>query len=281
MPGTILMYIEDLGFMKKVFLLLYTLCLLGSCTSGGSNDQPEVVPLQNACEVIGLNPRIISGTACAETNSPVAKVLIVNQDNSQGLCTGTFLSANKVLTAAHCFLGKSVRFVFVELNGESSLASSVVVHPQAAIVLEGSVPKVANDVAIITLSANRAVNTLPILVSATIKRNDVFSIYGYGLDEAGNLQVLRSGQSKASSVNDQHITAKFENVGSNSCNGDSGGPALLTILKDGVAQSGIVGLVSSGSNPSCLSGDESVYAHVASSIMLDFIQDQVPELRLL
>lgn len=261
-------------------ILVATISLLGACTSG--SDSGEVsTPQKNACSVIGLNTRIIEGTACSETSSPIVRVNIVTQDNSQGLCTGTLLTNRQVLTAAHCFLNKSVRFVFVEVGSSSILANVVAVHPQAAIVVNDGIPQVNNDVAIVHLSSDLNGPTLPILVSAPVNKNDIFSIYGYGLDEAGNLNVLRSGQSKVSAVDEQHIKAEFGSEGSNSCNGDSGGPAILSITKDGTVQSGIVGVVSSGTNPTCLSGDESLYAHIPSPSMLNFIQQQVPELRLL
>jgi secreted trypsin-like serine protease len=261
-------------------LLVGPILLLNAC-SGGSDNGEVSTPLKDACSVIGLNTRIIEGTACSETASPIVRVNIFTQDNTQGLCTGTLLTNRQVLTAAHCFLNKSVRFVFVEVGAASILANVVAVHPQATIVVNDGTPRVDNDVAIVHLSSDLNGATLPILVSSPVNDGDIFSIYGYGLDEAGNLNVLRSGQSKVSSVDEQHITAFFNGEGSNSCNGDSGGPAILSITKDGTVQSGIVGVVSSGSNPSCLSGDESLYAHVPSASMLNFIQQQVPELRLL
>jgi len=108
----------------------------------------------------------------------------------------------------------------------------------------------------------------------------VISIFGYGVDENGVNQVLRSGQARVLAVDEQHIAAGFSGEGSNSCSGDSGGPALNTIQKDGRTQSGIVGVVSSGS-VSCGPGDVALYANVTTSETLNFIQGAAPGVNLL
>lgn len=273
------------------FVLSVLTLVLAACSGGGGSDDgggggPDLDT--EACSIIGSTPRssegvnlrIVNGTRCSEANSPVVKVLLVPTVGLASLCSGSLITPTHVLTAAHCFLQAERSgpvSVLVEVNG-TRLTGSRQIHPQAQI-LGNSAP--IFDVAVVQLNASLNVPTLPILVSVPVRTDDVVSIFGYGKDENGELEVLRSGETLVDDVDEQHITSIFRGAGSNSCEGDSGGPALLTITKDGVQQSGIVGLVSSGSEQSCGVGDVSVYAHVSDSSMLNFIQSAAPGVNLL
>jgi secreted trypsin-like serine protease len=267
--------------MSVVAALIFS---LAACTSGGGDDSSgdDGTPSSDACSVLGLTSlrstqqlRVINGTRCSESNSPVVQVITVTASENF-LCSGSFISPTAVLTAAHCFLNKNIVRILVVSNGQS-LASTATVHPLAEIVGGGT----ANyDVAIVKVAAQPNLPTLPILVSKSIEEDDIFSIFGYGLDENGVKQKLRSGQGRVSAVDDQHITAVYTGEGSDSCGGDSGGPALISIQKDGLTQSGIVGLVSSGSSI-CGIGDVALYANTTTSAVLDFIQAQAPDANLL
>lgn len=271
---------QYLGTQLIIATFLIVSLALSACSSGDSDsdDAHQQVPLTNACSVLGLNPKIINGTACNETKSPVVRINIVGSNNLQGLCSGVMLTKKAVLTAAHCFIEDSIKSVNINANGVKYDVSEVVVHPELDILFEDDEPRIINDVAILKLSRETNLPSLPILATQPLESGDIFSIFGFGLDESGNLNSLRSGQSKINSLTDQHIIANFDGVtGSNSCNGDSGGPAIRTIG----AQSAIVGLVSSGSKETCDAGDTSLYANITSGIMLNFIKQEVPDVGLL
>ncbi|MBX7144462.1 MAG: trypsin-like serine protease [Oligoflexia bacterium] len=269
--------------MKVRFTLaLLALLATSACTKSSSDDgDSNAVPQTNACSVLGLNTRVITGTVCSETNSPVVKVNIINTDSTQGLCSGTMISSNAVLTAAHCFLEHDLQIAYIEANGVAVPASEVAIHPAVAVGSDdnnNNTPIVLNDVAIVHLSSAVTLPTLPILSSQTPRPDQIFSIFGYGLDENNNLGVLRSGQSLIESVTSQNFTARYDGVGSNSCNGDSGGPAILTLAS---GQNAIIGLVSSGTVTTCQVGDLSYYANVTSADLLSFIQQEVPTVSVL
>ncbi|MCB0321633.1 MAG: trypsin-like serine protease, partial [Bdellovibrionales bacterium] len=121
--------------------------------------------------------------------------------------------------------------------------------------------------------------TLPLLGSRDIQNGELVSIFGYGLDENQKIDVLKSGEMKVSGVTDNHIFAKFDGAGSNTCNGDSGGPAIYTFTKDGREIDAVVGVVSTGEIVDCSAGDTTLFANAHSSSNLSFITQSVPSTR--
>ena len=86
------------------FLALALLVSLVACTKGGDDDDDDDSsgPRTNACSVLGLNARIINGTECSTSNSPVVELEMVDTFGQVALCSGTMITKDDVLFAAHC-----------------------------------------------------------------------------------------------------------------------------------------------------------------------------------
>lgn len=256
--------------------------LLGGCTKD-SDDSDEVST--DACGLIGLETqssrfgRIINGTECEFGPSPVVFLKI-----GPAACTGTVISDTAILTAAHCFLDGADQSVTISSGSDSNVidfSRRVVVHPEAQI--DDQQQLFFNDVALVFASSNLNLPTLPLIVSRSPEKDDIISIYGYGQSVPGQAGTniegvgsLRSGQTRLSRVSPTHLFADFQGVGSNSCFGDSGGPALGSITKDGESILGIVGTVSGGTSESCDTGDLANYIRIESVSITEFIINQVP-----
>lgn len=236
----------------RLFAAFLTVALV-SC-GGGSSDN-SASPATNACSTLGLNTRIINGTQCAEAGSPVLALNIQSQDGRSSLCSGTVITKTHIVTAAHCFLDQNVQSVFVEIDGQRIFGSKVSIHPDARIDINRQ--SAVNDVAVLEMNRNLNRPTVPLLLSQSIESGDIISIFGFGLDENGRIGQLESGQMQVSDVTTNELIAEFQGEGSNTCNGDSGGPALYTITNSGRAA--LVGVTSSGTLNTCLTGDKSFF----------------------
>lgn len=265
---------------KGGYLLLIIICV--SCLApvqgcgGGGGDSSVSPPSVDACSAVGL--RIINGAACSAPSNSIVRLTLFAADGTVNLCSGSLISSDRVLTAAHCFLLAPVVAVDLDVGGERSSGTLVSVHPQARI--DTSNLAVFNDVAIVQSAEAFSSPVLPILLSTSVEVNDPVLIYGFGLDENGDAGALRAGAMTISGVSENHLFARFSGEGANTCNGDSGGPALrFNQATDGTASSlSVVGVTSSGDpTTQCLDGDTTLFANVQNSEILDFILSVAPE----
>lgn len=256
------------NFAKFLFLGL-SIIVIASCTNSSSGD-----PKTSACDVLGLETRILNGTQCSLTNSPVVQLSMLGRDGEIALCSGTLVTGNKILTAAHCFLEIDVVSVSALVEGRDVPVSRVVVHPNAS---KETLPQ--NDVAIAELARAVDAPTMPIVLSRTILDDDIISIFGYGLNDDNIAGQLRSGQMRVITITPQFISAKYTDKGSNTCFGDSGGPAVMQITNSaGILLAGVVGITSFGTSAQCAEGDISSFTNVQGSSILNFITAQVPNI---
>jgi hypothetical protein len=268
--------------IRLLFPLIICVCLC-SCTEdsddegsddGGNNGGSTLAT--DACGEIGLSTRIIDGSACRDGRSAVVQILLVSPVGDVGSCSGTMLTNQYVLSAAHCAAGNVAGNVII--NGNQEVISEVTIHPNYEASALGGDDFPGYDVAIFKLARSVETPTLPLLLSTDVKKNDTISIFGFGQDNKGEIGTLRSGQMKISDKRDTLLLAEFSDEvgGSNTCFGDSGGPALYSSLVDNQVRRGVVGVTSFGVRPDCQRGDTSGFANIQNDSLRDFVLSVVP-----
>lgn len=246
-----------------LFSLFLLLCGCGSSPRAGDQGQD-------------LNLRIINGTKINQTDSPqIVEVLFHYIDGSLSRCSGSVIGASSVLTAAHCIGFGIVAAEVVGMNGAIPVRS-LDAHPAYR---EEDVA-IFYDVAVVQTSAPLNLPALPIGMSHPVQAEEQLTTYGYGLDEDGESGALKAGVTQVEIATPNHLfTHPYEGTGANPCMGDSGGPAVQTIIQeDGSSRAAIVGIVSTGSSDDCGSGDTTLFTNLQSPEIIAFVTSMVPEL---
>ncbi|WP_157694133.1 S1 family peptidase [Hydrogenophaga crassostreae] len=245
-----------------------TASLLAACGGGGSSEL--VLPEANAlCASAGLLPKIVNGADCAQPErSPVVLLLMLGGDGETRSCSGTMLTPVRVLTAAHCMPPDTQRIAAVQWKatgkGQLVYAAGWVAHPGFSAAGEGF----QNDVGVVTLRSGMSNPAMPLLVSSPSKKGDEAFIAGWGQPGLD----LAVGYVRMTKVNETHLGFVYKETGSNTCSGDSGGPAYRAIG----GPPGVVGVTSSGSVAGCGDGDLSLFSNIQSPGVLNFIRAQAP-----
>ncbi len=248
-------------------LLISSIVFFAACSGGGGDDSDSSNDLgTGACSTLGLQTRIINGSSCTEQGSPVVELTLIADNGVASLCTGTMITSTDVLTAGHCAVGMTSAYITV--GGTRVNAAQVAIHPGYS-----SQPSaVFNDVAVYRLSSAVSLPTVPLLISRDVQVSDTIQIFGYGQtenqsDNNDTSGTLRAGEMRVDNVTADHLFTVFNGDGSNTCFGDSGGPALLT----SGASAGIVGVTSTGQREDCGEGDISLFANIQGQSVFDFI----------
>jgi len=256
--------------MPRVFLPFFTfgLTLLLSACLGGSGNGGQLTG--------GCNPfAIVNGEKCGSVRGPIALLELQDQTgNLVSLCTGTFITTRKILTAAHCFMdiaGGTVR------SGDFKASIiGVAIHPR----FRDNASGLPYDVAVATIDKEINIAPLPLLASWAPSPGMVLTVMGYGVDEEGKVGTLR-GISLVIYHSDRHyFYTQFLDAEGGLCLGDSGGPAVTLNYQGIPAVVGINHAVfaprTGGGLPAC-GHPNTVSIFVPVLNHLDFILKVAPE----
>jgi hypothetical protein len=212
----------------------------------------------------GQNDAIING-ALDEADPAV----VMMRTESGHSCTGTLVSPTVVVTAAHCLDAAAQAGVGFGIDGWSTPAtvSQQIAHP----LWDGSYDS-GNDVAVLVL-ASAVTGVTPVELDGaphSARAGQALRIVGYGHDTAPILSgfgLKRQATVTAASSTSDRFIAVGEEDGTQTCHGDSGGPAFFTAA-DGVER--LVGVASFGYQ-SCQGG--AFFTRLAA--YADFLDDYV------
>ena len=209
------------------------------------------------------------------TDFPTTGVLLAGSNPAGLMCSGTLIGCDRFLTAAHCVC-----------RGEGSACQSPAPEQPLRVYLQNagffavlrrhvhpdySFPD--NDIAVLELS-RPAVGLIPSpLAAASVPLGTEATIVGFGRSGGGqeDYGIKQAGpvltaECPPDAAGPGHICWAFDGEGSNTCNGDSGGP--LFIEQDGALA--VAGVTSGGTRRDCLAGDRSYDTDVFT--FLEFVQ---------
>lgn len=226
----------------------------------------------------GDNSKIINGTPIDPSAQPQVVRLSIVFDlggiTGTGLCTGTVISADKILTAAHCLEAGPVISATVESGIVGAIpVSSIAIHPLRA-VSPGNY-----DVAVLRTSVPHGLPAIGMRVSSAVPVSAPIMISGYGKTKEENYGELRTGNMIIDGVDELRIYSVFREELSDTCFGDSGGPAFFTDFtpEGAVSAVGIVGITEAGTSDACDAGETSIFTNLNNPDVIQFLQSVAPE----
>ena len=228
--------------------------------------------------------RIVDGIKTAAYPTTGALLIGPNRDEASLQCTGTLISCNSFLTAAHCLTDVRVNAETGENEEyQNTNPDGYFVYFQHAGMFEAievsyiqdeySFPDA--DVALITLDRSAdGLFTYPINDRTRVPKGTVGEIVGFGRTGGFNNRYgikrygkVESGDCAEDLDADNFVCWEFNRIidipvgeNSNTCNGDSGGPLFTSHVGD--TSKILSGVTSGGKNANCLSGDQSYDASV-------------------
>lgn len=278
--------------MSRTFnWLIICLLVAFSCVACGSSSSSDSGDASKACQQIDLPTKIINGVACGEVErSPVVRVAVSLSGGGVNLlnpiCTGTMITPNQVLTAQHCIVPQDAfeNYQVTSIGILHNLTEGFRYIPARKIDLmpgygaQGD--RVFNDVAILTLTQDVSLPTVPVLVNQNPEIGGQGWVFGYGQTEIGtevseealNFVELNAGPMKIENVTPNHVFVQFNGSGTNVCFGDSGGPLMYSLNDETV----IVGVVSQGSVEDCGKGDVTTFAKLSEDSARTWLTQVAP-----
>jgi Trypsin len=236
----------------------------GCCNTSALADALVGVRLVRAplLESARMYPRIVGGLdATAGQFSQVGALLQEGRPH----CTATLIADDTLLTAAHCVYGRDIkRLTFATgLNAwkpEGSVAVKSIRFPMGELGFEYDDKSLKDDIAILKLHGvvGGMVSTVKLhtgvpAMSELLDKGTALTFVGYGYQLVDNspadVGVKRFVPIPISELN--ATTFKYEFPSVNTCQGESGGPAML-VVEQGGKKDWVVAGVTSGGDLACL-----------------------------
>ncbi len=205
--------------------------------------------------------KVTNGREVAESEYPS---VILLYDKAEGaICTGTFITATVVLSAAHCTMGGEVDADGNVIDHVISIIKITDPIAKKAELIADSVKVVRNplwdknaknvnkwDLSLITFPEGTSA-AVSALAAVPAKAGDQLTIVGYGLNQMANTSdgssagVKREGTNKVTSVSGGFVqftgldkSKQGDGSDSSSASGDSGGPMFINGKLAGVTSGG-------------------------------------------
>ncbi len=259
--------------MKKLFFLFLValLPIFSACTDDDDDDNNSNNTNSTACEELGIKSRlkIIGGVTCSTKNSAIVELLTTNSSGTY-ICSGTIISGNTVLTAAHCF-SSGVSSIQVIAGSKKYSAIAYAIHSKYG---QNSSPSSTasydrNDLALVRIGETFDIKPIPVITSRAPVLGEELIVAGYGQDDNGNTETLKAAYMVVSQVFSSGFVLPYNETHTNVCFGDSGGPAFGYV--NGTL--GVFGVTSSGTVDDCLAGDKTFFPSIAFSENTSFVVD--------
>lgn len=240
--------------MQKSFLLIPYLFLF-ACLQV---QQPDV-PFASRDVENPFSPR----------NDTFIKLVLLDDEDNEKICSGTLIAPQKVLTAWHCFDEFTFSVSGEGADGKRYPMKSLTLHPE---VKELSESEVVNDLAIVEFSqqipsgAKVSINSIAVQAPGIGEEVVVFS---FGGEKRG---AFISKSFVVTKVGEQLFWAKGERA---LCFGDSGAGVFV---RRGSAFE-FVGVASSSTREECVPGDEGVFVNLTSPAARAFVEEQIYKTR--